>query len=92
MIKDDIIKKLSERTGFSNNFSKKLTKDFLRALAINIKTNKCILKNIGSFKLINKKERLGRNPKTKEEYIINKRKSVSFIASKKISNFLNKNK
>ena len=91
MIKDDIIKKLSVRTGFSNNFSKKLTKDFFNAVTKNIKNNKFIFKNIGSFKLIDKKERLGRNPKTKEEYIINKRKSISFIAAKKILDFLNQN-
>ena len=28
------------------------------------------LKNIGTFKIINKKERIGRNPKTKEEFYI----------------------
>ena len=92
MIKDDLIINLSKKTGFSNNFSKKLIGDFLNAVANNIKTNKCIIKNIGTFKLIEKKERMGRNPKTKEEFIISKRKTVSFIASKKIIDFLNKDK
>ena len=35
---------------------------------------------------------LAKNPKTKEEFIISKRKTVSFIASKKIIDFLNKDK
>ena len=89
MIKEDLIINLSKKTGFSNNFSKKLINDFFSSVVNIIKTNKCIIKNIGTFKLINKKERLGRNPKTREEFIISKRKSVSFIASEKIINFLN---
>ena len=47
-----------------------------------LKKNNLIIKNIGSFKLIEKNERIGRNPKTKEEFIICKRKSISFLSSK----------
>ena len=47
------------------------------------------LKNIGTFNLIKKKERLGRNPKTKEKFIISSRKSVIFKPSKSILNVLN---
>tara|TARA_B100001093_G_scaffold517510_1_gene599255 strand:+ start:1218 stop:1496 length:279 start_codon:yes stop_codon:yes gene_type:complete len=90
MIKDNLILNLSKKTGFSNKFSKKLVDDFLNVIAINIKTNRCVLKNLGTFKLINKKERLGRNPKTKKEYLISERKVVSFIVSKKITKALNK--
>ena len=35
----------------------------------------------GGFLLRNKNERIGRNPKTKEEYIISKRRVVTFKAS-----------
>ena len=45
------------------------------------------IKNIGSFKVLDKKERLGRNPKTLETFKIKERKSVSFIASKKLTKF-----
>ena len=38
----------------------------------------------------NKKERLGRNPKTKTEFVINKRISISFKTSKKLQTNLNK--
>ncbi len=92
MIKKDLIIDLSKKTGFSNNFSKKIINDFFSSVISIIKTNKCIIKNIGTFKLINKKERLGRNPKTKEEFVISKRKTVSFITSEKIIEFLNKDK
>jgi integration host factor subunit alpha len=92
MIKDDLIIKLSKKTGFSNKFSKKLINDFLNVVSFNIKDNRCNIKNFGTFKLINKKERLGRNPKTKEEFVISERKAISFIASKKIIDVLNKDK
>ena len=86
----DIIKNLSDNTGFSLNFSKKLIDDLIKILSISIKTDDLKLKNIGTFKLLNKKERIGRNPKTKKEFIISARKSISFSPSKKISEDLNK--
>lgn len=87
--KKDFIKSLSEKSGFSLNLSKKLINDFLDVLIHNIKSNNLLLKNIGTFKLIKKKQRLGRNPKTKEEFIICSRISLSFQPSKKILNKLN---
>ena len=74
--KIDIIKNLSDNTGFSLNFSKKLIDDLIKILSINIKTDNLKLKNIGTFKLLNKKERIGRNPKTKKEFIISARKEL----------------
>ena len=82
--KIDIIKNLSIKTGFSQNISKKIVNDLIDIIIENIKNDNMNLKNIGNFKLINKKERLGRNPKTKEEFTISPRKSVSFTASKNI--------
>ena len=87
--KKDFIKSLSEKSGFSLNLSKKLINDFLDVLIHNIKSNNLLLKNIGTFKLIKKKQRLGRNPKTKKEFIIYSRISLSFQPSKKILNKLN---
>jgi integration host factor subunit alpha len=87
--KNNFIIELSKKTGFSKSISKKLVDDLLEALISNIITGKLILKNIGTFKLLKKKERVGRNPKTKEEFIIKSRKSLTFIASKYLSNLLN---
>ena len=88
--KKDIINIISHKTGFSKNFSSKIIDDLLYYININIGHGNLILKNIGSFKIIQKKERLGRNPKTKKEYKISARKSVKFIPATKISNKLNK--
>ena len=87
--KKDIIKYLSEKTGFSELLSKSIINDLLKTLVEIIKTENLNLKNIGTFKLIDKKERIGRNPKTNEEFIISPRKSISFSSSKKIVNLLN---
>ena len=82
--KIDIIKNLSNKIGFSQNISKKIVNDLIDIIIENIKNDNMNLKNIGNFKLIIKKERLGRNPKTEEEFTITPRKSVSFTASKNI--------
>tara|TARA_B100001989_G_C24419425_1_gene403253 strand:- start:348 stop:623 length:276 start_codon:yes stop_codon:yes gene_type:complete len=42
------------------------------------------INNIGSFKIKKKNERIGRNPKTKEEYIIKSRRVISFKKSTKL--------
>ena len=42
------------------------------------------ISSLGSFKINCKKSRLGRNPKTKEEFEIQSRKVVTFKKSKKL--------
>ena len=88
--KKDLVNNLSLKTGFSLNYSKKLIDDFIEILIQNIKSGQLILKNFGSFKVIYKNERTGRNPKTKKKFLISSRKTISFIPSKKISDNLNK--
>ncbi len=88
--KIDLVKDLSLKTGYSQSYSKKIIDDLINIFIQNIKSGNLNLKNIGSFKVLNKKERIGRNPKTKEEFIITSRKSLSFTSSKKIIDNLNK--
>ena len=84
-----IAKSLSLKTGFSISFSKKLIDDLILCITEIIKTEKLNLKNLGTFKIIDKKERIGRNPKTKKQFVITSRKTINFIPSKKISIELN---
>ena len=88
--KIDLAKRLSNKTGYSVNFSKKLINDLVEIIVLNIKKENLTLKNIGTFKKKNKKQRIGRNPKTKEKFIINSRKSISFTSSSKLLIKLNK--
>ena len=64
--KKDLINNLSISSGLSKNLSKKIVTDLILIMINNLKEGGLILKNIGSFKIINKKQRLGRNPKTGE--------------------------
>ena len=82
--KIDLANDLSLNTGYSVSFSKKLISDIISSIIISIKNDTLKLTNIGTFKIIKKNRRIGRNPKTGKEFIISARNSISFIPSKKI--------
>jgi len=88
--KIDFSKNISDKTGFPISFSKKIVDDLIMIYNEMIRNNNLVLKNIGTFKLSTKKQRIGRNPKTKEEFLVSKRKSVRFAVSKNLSKILNK--
>ncbi len=90
--KKDICIDIKEKTGFSYSYSSKIINDLINILTNKITKNNLNLKNIGTFKLIKKKSRVGRNPKTKKKHIISERNSVSFTASENILKMLNQNK
>ena len=52
-------------------------------------SGKVKIHNFGTFIVRNKKSRIGRNPKTKEEVMISERKVISFKASKNVLKHLN---
>ena len=81
---------LSEKKGYSSLFSQKIVDDLIHVISQNLVLGNITLKNLGTFKIIQKNERLGRNPKTKKTYIINKRKSLSFTCSKSFLKTVNK--
>tara|TARA_B100000123_G_C25535106_1_gene342694 strand:+ start:358 stop:645 length:288 start_codon:yes stop_codon:yes gene_type:complete len=87
--KIDFSKNVSNKTGFPVSITKKIVDDLIIIIAEMIKNNELVLKNIGTFKLTNKKERIGRNPKTKEEFLVSKRKSIRFVVSKNLSKIIN---
>jgi len=87
--KENLIKDLSLKTGYPKNFSKKLVNDLIDVIINNIKLDNLNLKNIGTFRIINKKERIGRNPKTNEIYTISPRRSIVFTSSKTLVKNLN---
>ena len=87
--KEDFAKSLNIKYGYSLNYSKKIINDIILALIENIRKNNLLLKNIGTFKLKKKKERVGRNPKTGETFIISSRKIISFTTSNNCKKYLN---
>ena len=85
----DISKNLSEKKGFSLLFSKKIVDELIDIIKESLIDKNINLKNLGNFKLIQKKERIGRNPKTMEKFMISKRKIISFKPSKNLLKNLN---
>ena len=88
--KKEIANKLSSIIGFSSQSIQKITDDIIEIISTNLNEDKKInLKNLGSLKVIFKKERVGRNPKTKETFKINSRNSVKFKASETLKKRIN---
>ena len=54
-----------------------------------INSDKVKIHNFGTFIVRYKKSRIGRNPKTKKEVMIDERKVISFKASKNVLKYLN---
>ena len=86
--------KLAERINIKLGYSKEEAKEFIEVFLNYIKTNINSKENIkvskfASFKVITKKERLGRNPKTGKEAVISERKVVSCKFSKNFKNKIN---
>ena len=76
--------------GFSKQISENLVEDFLSLILINLKKEKKIkISKFGTFILRSKKQRIGRNPKTKESKIISSRNVVSFKPSKYFKEYIN---
>ena len=56
-----------------------------------ISEKKVKIAKFGTFILRKKNERIGRNPKTKEEKIISERNVILFKPSKELKQFINQN-
>ena len=90
MTKLEIIDSMNFYTGFSKADSRLLLNQLLESLIEVMKENKELkIRGFGSFRVIGKKSRIGRNPKTKKEYIITERNVVSFRPSRKLKKSVN---
>ena len=86
LTKKEIVLNIQKKTGLPNIYLTKLVDSFIEILKLSLKEDNLNIKNFGTFKIINKKERLGRNPKNKKIYKVSARKSISFS----VYNFLKK--
>jgi len=89
LTKKDISKKINLNIGLSVSYTDKITDNLIIILKNLIKNNEINIKNFGSFKVLNKNERVGRNPKNKKNYAIKERKSLSFKISRNFNNKIN---
>ena len=82
--------KIFQNVGFSKSFTSKIIDDFFNTFSAElIKSNKVKISSFGTSEVIDKKERIGRNPKTKDEAKITARKVVKFKPSLSIKKKLN---
>lgn len=82
MTRADIAEALYRELGFSHAESFKLIEDVISEIINALKRDEVVkLSNFATFSPIKKKQRMGRNPKTKKEYPISARTTVSFKAS-----------
>ena len=92
LTKKDIVNSIYMQIGFSKKISENLLEDIFELIIINIKKyHKVKIAKFGTFTLRKKKERIGRNPKTKENKIISERNVILFKASREFKDFINRN-
>ena len=90
--KKDLVNSIYMQLGFSKQITENLIDDFFQTIVINIQEEeKLKISKFGTFLIREKKSRVGRNPKTKEEKIISKRNVVLFKPSKEFKDFVNLN-
>ena len=88
--KKDIINSIYMQLGFSKKILEVIFDDMLNIIVENIKKNKKLkISNFGTFELRHKKQREGRNPKTKEIKTISERNVILFKPSKDLKEFIN---
>jgi nucleoid DNA-binding protein len=90
--KKDIIRNIFLKVGLSSLYSSKIVNDIIKILISDLKLNKkIIIKNFGSFSLVKKKKRIGRNPKSQKIHFISERVVTIFKASDFLKKKINKN-
>ena len=92
LTKKDLVNLIYMQIGFSKQVSEILIDDFFSLIIQNLKDKEKIkISNFGTFSVRDKKQRIGRNPKTKEIKKISERKVVLFKPSKEFRKIINVN-
>ena len=92
LTKKEIVNSIYMQIGFSKTISENILEDIFQIILKNIISEKKEkISKFGTFILRNKKERKGRNPKTREEKIISERNVILFKPSKELKEYINKN-
>ena len=76
--------------GFNRKLCLDIVNDIIEIIIEGLQTDKKVkIHNFGTFKINNKRSRVGRNPKTKEEFNISSRNVITFKASKILLRYVN---
>ena len=86
----DLIANVYFNIGFSKTISENIVYDIFNLFINNIISNNVLkISNFGNFIKKNKKQRIGRNPKTKEVKVISSRNIIIFKASNLLKKGIN---
>lgn len=89
--REDIAESLHNDFGLTKKDCSMFVNDILDIITDGLKVNGYVkIHNFGSFKIVRKKSRIGRNPKTMENVIISERNVLKFKPSKSTLNYINK--
>lgn len=85
LTKAKMIENLSDELGLNRHESQEIIEMFLAEMNTALEQGKCIkLAGFGNFKLRDKKQRPGRNPRTGESSPVSARRVVTFKAGQKL--------
>ena len=88
--RDEIAEAMKNEFGFNRKLCLDMVNDIIDIIIEGLKIDQKVkIHNFGTFKMNNKRSRIGRNPKTKEEYNISSRNVISFKASKILLKYIN---
>ena len=90
LTKKDLVNLVYMQIGFSKHISENIIDEFFFLIIKNLlKEKKLKISKFGTFSIREKKQRIGRNPKTKEEFNISSRNVITFKASKILLKYIN---
>jgi len=93
LTRKDLAQSICEKMGFSQRSASDLVDEFFHCLKQSLlKEEQVKIVQFGTFKVINKASRMGRNPQTGETMEISKRGMVSFKPSKVLREKINNGK
>ncbi len=88
--RDEIAEAMKNEFGFNRKQCLDFVNDIIDLIIEGLQIDKKVkIHNFGTFKINNKKSRIGRNPKTKEVHNISSRNVVTFKASKVLLKYIN---
>ena len=90
LTKKELAQNLSDQTELSLADAKKFVDLFFDTIKEQLNSGKTVkLSGFGTFDIVQTKERVGRNPKTMEEFPIPSRRKVKFTVSPKVKKSIN---
>ena len=87
--KSDIAKNIADRSSLPNQKAKQLLDRFIQVVVSGSKKQQVKISGFGTFIKKETPSRIGRNPKTGEEFEISKRTKLNLILSNKIKEKIN---